>query len=205
MSEGALRRAGAAVAASLFAAACAGSPSGSAPSAVASSSATPSSTATAAGSQLTFTSALYAYSIVLPTGWSAAPATRRWDGTKSPGSDDLVNDRFVTGVSASAWARAAPVSGNLGAYVAATIAANAEFHGSTCGTEPPDAVEPITIGGETGSLLAWDCGILINVGVTIHAGNGYFFGFRDPAIHAATDPLDHDLFVAMLASVSFAG
>ena len=181
-------------------AACVGSPVASAPSPTASVSATLSP----AGSGTTFTSAMYGYSIDVPPGWSASAATKRWDGTKSPGNDDPVNDRFVTGVSASAWARAAPVTLNLADYVAATIAGNAQFHGDTCGREPPDSVEAITIGGEPGTLLAWDCGILINVGVTVHGGSGFFFGLRDPGVKGATDPVDHDLFVAMLASVRFA-
>jgi hypothetical protein len=205
MLEPIARRVAGGLALTVALAGCVGSAGASAPSEEASPTATVSATTSAAGSGTTFTSAMYGYSIDVPSGWYATAATKQWDGTKSPGNDDPVNDRFVTGVSASAWVRAAPVTLNLADYVAATIAGNAQFHGDTCGREPPDSVEAITIGGEPGSLLAWDCGILINVGVTVHGGSGFFFGLRDPSVKAATDPVDHDLFVAMLASVRFAG
>jgi hypothetical protein len=35
-------------------------------------------------------------------------------------------------------------------------------------------------------------------------GVGYWFGFRDPAVHAANDPADHAAFVQILKSVRFA-
>lgn len=63
----------------------------------------------------------------------------------------------------------------------------------------------ITVGGERGTLISWNCGILINVAVTVHAGIGYTFGFRDPAVRAATDPTDRATFVGVLDSVTFTG
>ena len=52
-------------------------------------------------------------------------------------------------------------------------------------------------------LLGFDCGILINSAVTVHDGMAYVFGFRDPSVHAATDPTDRATFLALLKSVTF--
>ena len=68
-------------------------------------------------------------------------------------------------------------------YVASVVSDNFKFHGSTCPAKP-ESVEPIEIGGEPGALIAWNCGILINVAATVHGGTGYHFVFRDPAVAA---------------------
>ena len=67
----------------------------------------------------------------------------------------------------------------------------------------PESQDPIEIGGEPGVLSSYDCGILINTAVTVHDGVAYVFGFRDPAVHAATSPDDRALFIALLESVKF--
>ena len=67
----------------------------------------------------------------------------------------------------------------------------------------PDVTDQITIGGDPGTLLAFDCGILINNAIAVHDGVAYLFGFRDPAVHAATDPTDRATFVMLLESVRF--
>ncbi|MEO8229596.1 MAG: hypothetical protein ABI628_07520 [Chloroflexota bacterium] len=84
----------------------------------------------------------------------------------------------------------------------ALIAATAKFHGDTCPPKP-DAQDPIIIGGDPGILVAWNCGILINNALTVPNGVGYQFLLRDPAVHAATDPADRAVFLAMLESVQF--
>ena len=59
------------------------------------------------------------------------------------------------------------------------------------------------MGGQPGVLLAYNCGILINIAATVHHGVGYWFAFRDPAVAAATDPADHAAFMDILRSVQF--
>ena len=84
------------------------------------------------------------------------------------------------------------------------IEANAVDHAATC-PATPDAKDTIEIGGAPGRMLAWNCGILINGAVTVYDGTGYLFGFRDPAVHAATDAADRAAFLQLLHSVYFPG
>ena len=149
-----------------------------------------------------FTSALYGYSFALPADWTPTGATQRWDGSGAPTSDDPVVDRFNSTGTAAAFASAATTTMPLEGFVAAGIATNAKVHGDTCPANP-DSVGQITVGGETGTLVAWNCGILINVAFSVHDGTGYRFVFRDPGVNAATDATDHATFATMLASVTF--
>jgi len=94
----------------------------------------------------------------------------------------------------------APFADDLKAYAAKTIADTAKYHGDTC-TAPPEAQDQIKVGGEPGKLMAWDCGILINIAVTVHNGIGYTFGFRDPSVQKATDPTDGAILLGLLESM----
>jgi hypothetical protein len=168
---------------------------------------TRSSTATASTSPtpVVFASTPYRYSITLPIGWIAEPATTTWNGVGAPNFMDTAVDVFgPAGESATfgVSAAAAPTTSTLAPWVALGIAENFRIHGDTC-PETPDSVEPVTIGGHPGTLVAWNCGILINSAYTVVNGYGYIFTFRDPAIQAATDPADHATFMTMLGSVVF--
>jgi hypothetical protein len=111
-------------------------------------------------------------------------------------------DQFVSPGPASAWALAAPTGKDLAGYVDERIAANAAGHSSTC-PPTPDVQDPIDIGGGPGTLLGYNCGILINLAVAVHDGVGYLIGFRDPAVHAATDATDKQTLEGLLSSVEF--
>jgi hypothetical protein len=152
----------------------------------------------------TFTSETYGYSLTLPEGWTGVQAIARWDGKGSPGAIDSVADQFLGPDDTSSWAFAAPTTKGLRAYVKGTIEGTVEDHGDTCPAATPDAQHPIEIGGQPGTLLAWDCGLLINQAVTVEDGVGYFFGFRDPSVQAATNAADRKLFLELLDSVKFA-
>jgi len=91
---------------------------------------------------------------------------------------------------------------DLAAREAERVAANAKDHGDTC-PPVPESQDQIVIGGEPGVLASYDCGILINTAITVHHGVAYVFGFRDPAVHAASSPEDRALFVGLLESVTF--
>jgi hypothetical protein len=158
--------------------------------------ASPSATPTA------FTSKTYRYSLTVPAGWTTGQAFMAWDGKGMPGHDVAEADKFVSPNTASAWLLSAPTKNDLAGLVKQAITANATDHGDTC-PPVPASQEPIKIGSEPGALLSYDCGILINLGVTVHDGVAYMFGFRDPAIHAATDPVDRADFLALLESVKF--
>jgi hypothetical protein len=163
-------------------------------------------TPTAPASSSTFTSKLYGYSISVPPGWTATNAGTRWSGSGAPDDQSLEIDAIVSPgrVAKAMIASAAPTSKDLAAYTADGIAATYEVHKDTCpAAEHPASVESITIGGEPGEMESINCGILINVAYTVHAGQGYRFTFRDEGVAAATDPTDKATFLAMLASVRF--
>jgi hypothetical protein len=147
-----------------------------------------------------FTSPLYGYSLTVPTGWSNTPATKVWDGTGSS-SGDPSNDRWGS-AGDSMWGHTEPFTGDRGAFADEQVAATVEFHSDTC-PDPPEVTEEVTIGGQPGTFLAWDCGILINEAVTVRDGVGYLFGYRDPGVHAATDPADRAIFLELLNSLRF--
>jgi len=188
-----------------------GSPSAAAPTASVEASATTeasspsvatSASDSASASAAVFTSKTYGYSLTPPAGWSTIQATAKWDGKGAPFHDVPEADQFVSGGPASAWFFGAPTTKDLKARVAETVAVNAKEHGDTC-PPLPESQDPIDIGGQPGVLLAFDCGILINSAVTVHDGIAYVFGFRDPSVHAATDPTDRATFLALLKSVKF--
>ena len=112
-------------------------------------------------------------------------------------------DQFIGSADISSWAYAAPTTQGLTAYATGTIEATVEDHSDTC-PATPEAQHPIEIGGSPGTLLAWNCGVLINQAVTVENGVGYFFGLRDVSVQAATDAADRKLFLELLKSVEFA-
>jgi hypothetical protein len=199
-------------------AACAGGSSGtgSAPSAPGSVATTPSPVASAvasatpaptvsagpSASPTSFTSKTYGYSLTVPAGWTVIQATSAWDGKGAPFHDVPEADQFVGPAAASAWFFGAPTTKDLAGKVKESIAANAASHGNTC-PAVPDVQDPIQIGSEPGVLLGYNCGILINSGITVHKGVAYLFGFRDPEVHAATHPADRAAFLELLKSVQF--
>jgi hypothetical protein len=153
---------------------------------------------------MTFVSKTYGFSLTLPGGWTSIQASEAWDGKGEPPSSDAAEaDRFVGPAAASSWAYAAPTAKDLAAYVKENIEATAKYHGDTC-PATPEAQDPIEIGGQPGTLLAYNCGILINNAVTVDKGVGYLFGFRDPSVQAATDAADRELFLELIKSVNLA-
>jgi hypothetical protein len=177
-----------------------------APTAVASRSAAEPSPSHAApsptGSPTAFTSRVYGYSLTVPAGWTTVAAMLAWDGKGMPGHDVAEADQFVGPGSASSWFVGAPTSKDLAGQVKQVIAGTAKDHGDTC-PPLPSAQDAITIGSEPATLLSYDCGILINNAVTVHGGKAYVFGFRDEAVHAATDPTDRKTFIDLLKTVQF--
>ena len=205
------------LAVALVVAACA-SGSTSSPAAVASPEATASQVASAAApttsaspsaadptpsaSSSAFISNTYGYSLTVPAGWTTVQAMLAWDGKGMPGHDVAEADQFISQGTASSWFYGAPTTKDLAGQVKQAIAGIAIDHGDTC-PPLPASQDPIKIGGEPGILLSYDCGILINNAVAVLGGKSYLFGFRDPAIHAATDPADREIFVDLLVSVKF--
>lgn len=171
-----------------------------------SASASPRPASSAEATPSSFTSTVYGYSVVVPAGWSSIAATSGWDGVSGLSHDSPEVDQWISpGGTRAAWASAAAYADDLRSYTKKIIADTVKYHGATC-IPPPAAQEPITIGGEAGTLIAWNCGILINLAGTVHNGIGYTFGFfdkRDLAVQAATDPADHEIYIGLLESVDF--
>jgi hypothetical protein len=148
-----------------------------------------------------FRSPLYGYSLVVPKGWTATPATVRWNGRTQPSQDPTVDQ--IAGPHLIALGFSGPFAGNLTAFVADRIAATARDHADTC---PPNALqlnEPTSIGGQPGVLTVWNCGALIEQVITVHAGLGYDFTIRDLAFKATLDPADLASVRSMLDSLIF--
>jgi hypothetical protein len=164
----------------------------------------PDASRTAGPSPTTFTSSTYGYTLRLPPGWTSVQAKKAWDGKAPLSSYSPLVDQLVGTYNASSWALAAPSKQKLAAYTAEMIVANAHDHGDTCPPKP-ELRRRITIGGGPGMLLAYNCGILINLAAAVHHGVGYQFGFRDPTVNAATDPTGQAAFLAILASMQFPG
>ena len=128
-----------------------------------------------------------------------------WDGQGAPTIEAPMVDVFVPAGESTgfgAFGLAAPTTMSLAAWVTDGIRTDLQVHSDTC-LQKPDSPEPVTIGGQPGTLVAYNCGILINTAFTIVNGYGYQFGFRDPGVQAATNPADHATFTTMLKSVVF--
>jgi hypothetical protein len=150
-----------------------------------------------------FKSATYGYTVTLPSGWSSRQAFAKWDGQSELDATSALVDLFgQPSVSRGIFAAAARWKRDLAAYTTFLISWNVTYHGDTCPPKPSSR-NAITVGGQPGVLLAYNCGILINNVATVHDGVGYFFVFVDRGVAAATDPTDHATFLKVLRSVQF--
>ena len=148
-----------------------------------------------------FRSPLYRYSIVVPTGWSATPATTRWDGVSAASLGPNVDQ--VAGPHLIVLGYAGPYAGTLAAFVQKQIAASLRDHSDTCPSNALQLNQPTTIGGQPGILLGLNCGARIDQVITVHDGVGYAFTIRDAAFSPTLDPSDFAIAQSMLDSLIF--
>jgi hypothetical protein len=148
-----------------------------------------------------FRSPFYRYSIVVPPGWTATPATVRWDGESQPSLGPNVDQ--LAGPHLIVLGYAGPFAGNLAAFVQDRIAANARDHSDTCPSNALQLNQPTTIGGEAGVLLGLNCGARIDQAITVHDGVGYAFTIRDAAFSSTLDPADFASVQSMFDSLIF--
>ena len=99
------------------------------------------------------------------------------------------------------WAAAARSKRDLAADTAFAIIWNANYHGDNC-PHRPTIRNRVTSAANQASYCD-NCGILINMAVTVNHGVEYWFVFVDRGVAAATDPTDHLTFVKVLSSVQF--
>jgi hypothetical protein len=151
----------------------------------------------------TFRSPLYGYSMLVPPGWTATPATVRWDGASQPSLGPNVDQ--LAGPHLIVLGYAGPFAGDLAAFVQDRIAANARDHSDTCPSNALQLDQPTTIGGEPGVLLGLNCGARIDQAITVHDGVGYAFTIRDAAFSPALDAADFASVQSMLDSLIFPG
>jgi hypothetical protein len=149
-----------------------------------------------------FTSATYGYAVRLPKNWTSTQAASKWDGQLGLTIESPEVDKFESDSTEVLWAVATPWKQGLAAWTRHAIDWTNQFHGDSCTAEPATRT-PVTIGGQPGMLLAYDCGVLINYGATVHSGVGYWFLMKDDAVQSATDPTDHATFLKILRSVRF--
>lgn len=148
-----------------------------------------------------FQSPLYGYSILVPPGWTAIPATVRWDGVSAPSLGPNVDQ--VAGPHLLLLGNSGPFAGNLAAFVQDRIAATARDHADTCPSDALQLDQPTTIGGEAGVLLGFDCGARIDAVIAVHDGIGYEFTIRDSTFSATLDSTDFASVRSMLDSLIF--
>lgn len=150
-----------------------------------------------------FHSPEYGYTVTLPAGWTANQAYSKWNGSAELVKDSLDVDVFFRpSSSAISFAAAARWTHGLATYARYLIASTVRYHSDTCPRRPNKQVG-IAMGGGPGVLLEYNCGILINIAVTVRHGVGYVFTFRDDSVQAATDRTDHAVFAQILRSVEF--
>jgi hypothetical protein len=139
----------------------------------------------------------------MPAGWTSRQALYKWDGEEEiDGTSNQVDLLGQPSVSKGVIAAAAPWKRDLAAYTSYTITWNAHYFGDHCPAKP-NTRSTVTVGGEPGVLLAYNCGILVNYAATVHHGVAYRFAFVDRVVAAATDPTDHATFLNMLKSAKF--
>jgi hypothetical protein len=148
-----------------------------------------------------FRSPLYDYSIPVPPGWTATPATARWDGQSQPSLGPNVDQ--IAGPHLIVLGYAGHFAGDLAAFVQDRIAANARDHSDTCPSNALQLNQPTTIGGEAGVLLGLNCGARIDQAITVHDGVGYAFTIRDTAFSSTLDATDFASVQSMLDSLIF--
>lgn len=151
----------------------------------------------------TFTSKHYGYSVTLPPGWNANQAADSWDVHAGYGlnQDSFTADQFGSASGPVSFAVAAPWTQSLAEWARFWIEQTTHYH-EMCPPKP-NTRDAVSIGGEPGSLLGYNCGILVNIAVTVRRGVAYCFTFVDDSVPAATDPTDRDTFLAILRSVQF--
>ena len=150
----------------------------------------------------TFTSKAYGYTVTVPPRWTTRQAFANWDGESELDGDSAFVDLLGhPAESNGVWAAAARSKGDLATDTTFAIAWNKHFHGDFC--QHPPTRSRVTVGGQPGVLLAYNCGILVNVVVTVHRGVEYWFAFVDQSVPAAFDPTDRATFLDILKSVQF--
>jgi hypothetical protein len=146
-----------------------------------------------------FTSETYGYAATLTAGWTGTQVLGKWDGRSEVSIYSPQVDAFGSGSAAGVFAVATHWNRDLRAYTKFLITYTCLFHSEFCPPVPTSRGR-LTIGGQPGVLLAYNCGILINLAATVHGGVAYWFVFRDPGVAAATDPADHATFLKILRS-----
>jgi hypothetical protein len=150
-----------------------------------------------------FTSKAYGYTLTVPAPWIARQAFAKWDGEAGLNGDSAEVDLFgQPSETKGVWAAAVPSKRDLAAAAAYAIVWTAHVHGDTC-PPLPSTRSRITVGGQPGVLLAYNCGILVNTAVTVYRAVEYWFVFVDRGLAAATNAADQATFTRMLNSVQF--
>jgi hypothetical protein len=162
-------------------------------------------TSTAATKPRTFTSEAYGYTLTVPANWTSRQAYVKWDGKAELDGTSTAADLIgQPGETRGVWAAAARSKLDLAADAAFAIRWTTQVHGDYC-PHRPNMKNHVMVGSRPGILLAYNCGILVNLALTVDRGVEYWFSFVDHGVVAATDPADHATFMKMLGSVQLPG
>jgi hypothetical protein len=148
-----------------------------------------------------FRSPFYGYSIAVPTGWSATPATTSWNGVSAPSLGPNVD--VLSGPHLIVLGYAGPFGGDLAAFTQDQLAATARDHSDTCPRNALQSTTSISIGGQAGVLLTLNCGAQIDQAMTVRDGFAYAFTIRDAEFLPTLDQTDLASVRSMLESVTF--
>jgi hypothetical protein len=145
-----------------------------------------------------FDSTRYAYSLLLPLGWSAQAAGGGWAGALTPGSPGV--DTFKEIDSGRVLTAAALATGLKRAGWHARVLRTARLN---CGGRVAGGTKLLRFGGADATLTAFRCddGAYFTVVTEVHARRGYAFGWLSHGPRALSDRVELE---GILDSVEFA-
>lgn len=161
-----------------------------------------------------FTSPLYRYSVIVPAGWLAIPATSPWDGASGLANDSPVVDQLLPPeqqnrcqavflCAPQLFAVATAYAGSLDAWVKERNAAAADQH--PC-PGSPESTDSIVMDGAPAVIERMHCpeadGPLLLDAYVVRNGYGYDFVLQDSAREATVETLDRQEFTTFVSNVS---
>jgi hypothetical protein len=131
-----------------------------------------------------FNSTRYAYSLLIPLGWSTQPAGGSWAGALTPGAAGV--DTFKELDSGRVLTAAALPTGLKRFAWHARVLRNARLN---CGGRVAGGTSLLRFGGAPASLTSYRCadGAYLTVVTEVRAGRGYAFGWLSHGPRAVSD------------------
>lgn len=166
----------------------------------ASSSTAATATASPTAASTAFVSTIYHYTMTLPAGWTAYPATKAWTGEIPPSHLGQDVDLFIgSDQNAPVWAFALHTPKTLTAFTTQLTTPDTVH---SCAK--PERDQATTLGGVPARFVSMHCpatgGILVLSVIAVKSGIGYAFFFQD-ATGVASNDADRAAFAKFVSSV----